>query len=181
LDVKPPKQAIRFSQIIQEKGKPEIVTLWGRPDKKFLEAVRQKRVMTVTLQTSGQKAEFGLVGFHKRKNVSYLVFPKPLDDIEDRRVVGIKFDLIEEEGARGKSMPTARGKSTRKPPQRLSPEQVFRVTVRFVATRVNTYEVKAKNKSVAEIRAKEIVAGEEVDFSTATVKSALVKIVPRSS
>ena len=35
-----------------------------------------------------------MVGFKEQKGASYLVFPKSLSRFEDRRIVGINWDLV---------------------------------------------------------------------------------------
>ena len=48
----------------------------------------------MTIQRSDSGTEFGIVGFKERKGASYLVFPKSLKRFENRRVVGINWDLL---------------------------------------------------------------------------------------
>ena len=48
--------------------------------------------MTVLKSDSG--TEFGMVGFKEKKGVSYLIFPKGLKRFEDKRIVGINWDLV---------------------------------------------------------------------------------------
>jgi len=87
----------RFTKIVEAAGKPEVISLWTKPepDKNFMKAVRENRVMSIKQETVGSSKDFGLAGFLREKNVSYLVFPKSLKKFESRRIVGIKYDLIE--------------------------------------------------------------------------------------
>jgi hypothetical protein len=48
--------------------------------------------MTILKTETG--SEFGMVGFKEKKSVSYLVFPKSLKRFENRRIVGINWDLV---------------------------------------------------------------------------------------
>jgi hypothetical protein len=48
----------------------------------------------MTVQKSESGTEFGIVGFKDRKGASYLVFPKSLKRFENKRVVGINWELI---------------------------------------------------------------------------------------
>ena len=50
--------------------------------------------MTILQSESG--TDFGLVGFEKRKGARYLVFPKSLKRFEDERIIGIKWDLVQD-------------------------------------------------------------------------------------
>lgn len=48
----------------------------------------------MTIQPSATGTEFGVVGFKETKGASYLVFPKSLKRFENKRIVGIKWDLV---------------------------------------------------------------------------------------
>ena len=49
----------------------------------------------MTIQRSDSGIEFGLVGFREQKGAGYLVFPKSLKQFENKRVVGINWDMVE--------------------------------------------------------------------------------------
>src|ERR1043166_4335880 len=90
------KRTARFSEVVQACGKPEAVTLWTKPqeNKSFMGAVKQDRVMTVKQEAVGTKKDSGAIGFRAEKGVTYFVFPKPLTAFKDRRIVGIRYDLV---------------------------------------------------------------------------------------
>jgi len=48
----------------------------------------------MTIQRSESGTEFGLVGFKERKGASYLIFPKSLKRFENKRIVGINWELV---------------------------------------------------------------------------------------
>ncbi len=48
----------------------------------------------MTIQ-AGEGSDFGCVGFLERKQAIYLEFPKSLKRYSDRRIVGIKWELVE--------------------------------------------------------------------------------------
>jgi len=48
----------------------------------------------MTIQRTDSGTEFGIVGFKQTKDARYLVFPKSLKRFENRRVVGINWDLV---------------------------------------------------------------------------------------
>jgi hypothetical protein len=48
--------------------------------------------MTILRTEAGR--EFGIIGFKEKKEASYLVFPKSLKRFENRRIVGINWDLV---------------------------------------------------------------------------------------
>ena len=84
----------RFAQIVEKAGKPEVYTLWQKPaqDRHLQSEIKNSRVMTI-LKTGGG-SEFGMVGFKEQKVASYLIFPKALKRFENRRIIGINWDLV---------------------------------------------------------------------------------------
>jgi len=87
-------KTVRFSEVVEQAGKPEPYTLWQKPaaDRHLQSALKNHRVMTIQQSESG--SEFGMVGFKQAKNASYLIFPKSLKRYENNRVVGLKWDLV---------------------------------------------------------------------------------------
>jgi hypothetical protein len=84
----------RFAQIIEKAGRPEPYTLWQKPaaDRHLQSQIKNNRVMTIQRTESG--TEFGIVGFKQAMGASYLVFPKSLKRFENKRIVGINWDLV---------------------------------------------------------------------------------------
>jgi hypothetical protein len=84
----------RFADVVDAVGKPEVYTLWLTPaqDRHLQAEIKNNRVMTVLKTDAGR--EFGMVGFKAQKGASYLIFPKGLKRLEDRRIVGIDWDLV---------------------------------------------------------------------------------------
>jgi hypothetical protein len=82
--------------LVKAAGKPYVATLWTDPknDRHFTQAVRENRVLTVHQPVKAHKKDFGVVGFHEDKNVSYFVFPKRLRAQPKTQVVGIKYNLL---------------------------------------------------------------------------------------
>jgi hypothetical protein len=87
-------KTIRFSQIVEECGQPNIYTLWQKPaaDRRFQTQLKNNRVMTVQKSESG--TDFGIIGFKERKGARHLVFPKSLKQFVDKRVIGIDWARI---------------------------------------------------------------------------------------
>ena len=85
----------RFAQVVEKAGAPEAYTLWQKPaqDRHLQSLIKNHRVMTIYKSDGG--TEFGMVGFQERKGASYLVFPKSLKRFENKRIIGIKWDLVE--------------------------------------------------------------------------------------
>jgi len=87
-------KTVRFSQIVEECGQPDVYTLWEKPaaDRHFQTQVKNNRVMTIQKSASG--TDFGIVGFKSRKGARYLVFPKSLKRFADKRVIGIDWAVV---------------------------------------------------------------------------------------
>lgn len=83
----------RFAQVVEKAGKPEVYTLWQKPaqDRHLQSEIKNNRVMTI--QKSDAGSEFGIIGFKEQKGASYLIFPKSLKRFENKRIVGINWDL----------------------------------------------------------------------------------------
>lgn len=96
-----PKKTVRFAQLISDSGRPEIVTLWAPPEtnRDFMKAVKENRVLTLIQRNVGSKTDYGLIGFFKEQQVSYLVFPKRLAHAHETKVIGIKYEELGESGA----------------------------------------------------------------------------------
>ena len=84
----------RFTDVVERSGRPVVYTLWQKPaaDRHFQSLIKNVRVMTI--QTSETGTEFGQVGFHQSKGARFLEFPRSLRRFADRRIVGIKWDLV---------------------------------------------------------------------------------------
>ena len=84
----------RFAQVVEKPGKPEVYTLWQKPakDRHLQSEIKNNRVMTI--QKSDAGSEFGIVGFKEQKGAIYLIFPKSLKRYENKRIVGINWDLV---------------------------------------------------------------------------------------
>ena len=83
----------RFRVVVEKCGRPEIYLLWQKPkaDRHFQSLLKNHRVMTVRATESG--TDFGEIGFHEKKGARYLAFPKSLKRFENKRIVGVKWDL----------------------------------------------------------------------------------------
>ena len=84
----------RFADVVKKCGRPEVYTLWQKPagDRPFQSLLKNNRVMTVQRSESG--TDFGFAGFKQQAGARYLAFPKSLKRFENKRIVGINWDLI---------------------------------------------------------------------------------------
>ena len=87
-------KTVRFADVVEKAGKPEVYTLWQKPaqDRHLQSPVKNNRIMTIHRSESG--TEFGIVGFKEQKGASYVVFSKSLKHFENKRVIGINWDLV---------------------------------------------------------------------------------------
>jgi hypothetical protein len=84
----------RFAEVVEKCGSPEVYTLWQKPaqDRRLQSQIKNHRVMTVQKSESG--VDFGMVGFKQGKGTRHLVFPKSLKRLENKRIIGIKWELV---------------------------------------------------------------------------------------
>ena len=84
----------RFAEVVEKSGKPEVYTLWQKPrqDRHLQSEIKNNGVMTIQKSEAG--SEFGMVGFKEKKGANYLIFPKSLKRFENKRIVGINWDLV---------------------------------------------------------------------------------------
>ena len=97
-------KTVRFAAVVAASGKPEIHLLLMEPgkDSQLQRAIKANQVMTIHQSAVGTKADYGTIGFEKTLG-QFLIFPKSLKRFEDRRVVGINFDLTND--AAGRKVP----------------------------------------------------------------------------
>ena len=84
----------RFADVVAASDKPQVYTLWQKPaqDRHLQSEIKNNRVMTIQKTEGG--SEFGMVGFKEKKGASYLIFPKSLKRSENKRIIGINWDLV---------------------------------------------------------------------------------------
>jgi hypothetical protein len=87
-------KTVRFAEVVEKAGKPEVYTLWIEPkaDRRFQSLLKKHRVMTIQQSESG--TDFGVADFCERKGARFLVFPKSLRRFAGQRIVGIKWELV---------------------------------------------------------------------------------------
>ena len=85
----------RFILVVEKCGQPEVYTLWQKPktDRHLQSLIENCRFLTV--QRGASATEFGVIGFTSRKAAIHLVFPKSLKRLEGKRIIGIKWDLVQ--------------------------------------------------------------------------------------
>lgn len=86
----------RFSQVIENSGKPQVYTLWQKlsADCHLQAQIKKTRVMTILKSESG--TDFGIVAFKENREARYLIFPKSLKRFAEKRIIGIDWALVRE-------------------------------------------------------------------------------------
>lgn len=137
---------VRFSKVLEACGKPDIHLLLIDPakDKTLQAAIKSDRVMTL-YQESGS-TDHGIVGFEQGRSRQFLVFPKSLKAFDGHRIVGIKYDLLEDAPVPEKE--TAKKEEVPKPAPARKTSEPSKGADRQVPTVVPTAAA-AKQKEVA--------------------------------
>jgi hypothetical protein len=88
---------VRFAKIVESSGKPDTHLLLIDPakDKALQAAIKSHRVMTVYQGSGTTKTDYGTIGFEEGPSRQFLLFPKSLKPFADKRVIGIKYDLLD--------------------------------------------------------------------------------------
>ena len=92
-------KTIRFSQLVQKCGEPEVYTQWipAEKDLPLQAAIGAHKVMTIHVQTVGARKDHGEIGYLEGGQRVLLVFPRSLARFQERKVVGIDYDLLRKE------------------------------------------------------------------------------------
>jgi hypothetical protein len=137
---------VRFAKIIESCGKPDTHLLLIDPakDKALQAAIKSNRVMTVHQQSGGTKTDYGIIGFEPGAARQFLLFPKTLEPFADKRIIGIKYDLLEsvpvlEKAREPKPVPDQSRKPAAKAPGRIgdkAPDQISDKGVKLIPSEV---------------------------------------------
>lgn len=169
---------IRFTELIKASGKPEAVSLWTDPRRntQFMRAVKQNRVLTVIQEPGSKRKDFAEIGFRRVRHAAYLVFPKRLPAEPKARVIGIKYDLVDEpvpnDPVRVDSLPE---KSARHRIKENEPaEQTFDILVRRMAVIETMIRSKGKDETQARERAIVQAKRETFDMTKAVIRNEII-------
>lgn len=107
-----PTKTARFTQLVQRAGKPSVHLSFAPPakDPELQKLLKQDRVMSVHRGGRAGGADFGVVGLREEKGSQIWVFPKSLRAFTNRRIVGINYDLLDQDFSLGMD-PKAEAKS----------------------------------------------------------------------
>ena len=141
-----------------------------------MQAVKQRRVMTVIQKPGSKKKDFGEIGFHQQPHASYLVFPKPIPADTNSKVIGIKYDLVEEPTVQdpvfAKDLrPAKKSRPIARPPKRKPIQKTFDVLVRREAAIETSISVTARTETEAKKKAIEIARAQPFETSKAVMRT----------
>jgi len=154
---------VRFAQLVASSGKPETFALWSDPKKNpaFMKAVKGNRVLTLVQEPTSKRKDFGQIGFHPQPFATYLIFPKRLLAEPGARVIGLKYEMIEEPAVAPAQRAAIKAPETKLKQIKKAREKTFEVTVERTAIAEVTLTVSAQNKTSAEKQALAEVARQE--------------------
>jgi hypothetical protein len=172
-----PQREIRFKDLVKTAGKPTIVSLWSDPrrDRPFMKAVKENRVLTLVQEPASKKKDFGRIGFHQEQHAAYLVFPEPLPAIRDSRVIGIKYDLVEQARVRD-PIPWKDLKPRAVKTKRPSAQKTLQVIIRRTARIETSVTVEAKTESSARDKAIQQARRQGFDISKAVISDEVMSV-----
>ena len=101
-------KTVRFSKVVDECGSPEVFLLLREDDPDFQKALKANRIMTLTGRDHNGGTDSGSVGYDPQSRGQLLEFPKSLRTFADRKVVGIKYDLLQKEADEPEESPKPR-------------------------------------------------------------------------
>ncbi len=167
------EKKIRFGDLVRNSGRPEVVTLWTRPEGNpaVSRAIKQNRVLTI-IQEPG-KRPYGYFGLHTDHHALFLIFPRRLPTEGTARVIGINYELLEQPAVSGQVRP-AELKSPPPKPARKPTKKHFRFRVLRTATLEDEIAVEATDKDKAEQVARQKAKRKRFDLSRASVRDEVV-------
>jgi hypothetical protein len=184
---------VRFSALLQAAGKPEVYLPFVDPqeDAEFLRLAKAHRVLTLVQPPAGKVKDHGLVGARFEKHVTYLVFPKSLKAFAEKRVVGIKYDALEDLASH--TTPALARTAHRAPKAKAAPKtgkaeaartprvvRNFDITVRLRAVRTMHLNLPATTKAEAQAQALE-QARRQTRFDEKEMKVTVLKVATREA
>ena len=91
-----PGKTVRFGALVKNAGQPEVYLPLFDPkqDRAFMQAVKQQRVLSIRQEPASRRTDFGVVGFDERNHTTYLVFPKPLKQFANARVIAFRDSAL---------------------------------------------------------------------------------------
>ncbi len=89
---------MRFASVVEKAGKPGVHLILTDPEKDAVlqRAIKARRVMTARQATVGHSVDYGVVGFQKGVSGQVLVFPKSLQAFEGAKIVGVRYELLDD-------------------------------------------------------------------------------------
>src|ERR1700727_1194309 len=90
-------KSVRFSKVVEKSGRPEVYLLMSETDPEFHKALEADKIMSLSNESHGSGTEYGTVGYDKKRHGQLLLFPKSLKSFAGAKIVGIKYELFDED------------------------------------------------------------------------------------
>lgn len=170
-------KTVRFAELVKKAGQPHVATLWVSPesDGDFSKAIRENRVLTIFGQNAGTKKEFGKVGFVKKKDAAYFVFPRALPQLGKTWVVGIKYDRLTQPKVLNPILESAKHDADRKIEK--NTEREYHGILKRTAVWEEAILVYAKSQAEADEKFQLRATAKVLPMSEAVIKNVIRKTV----
>src|ERR1044071_6275623 len=91
-------ETVRFTEVLKACGKPRYYLPFANPrtDKTFTKAERERRILSLKQSPTGHQKDYGIIGVLRERHVAYLIFSKSLSRFAGKRVVGIRYDQLDD-------------------------------------------------------------------------------------
>lgn len=177
------QKTVRFTQVVKRAGEPQVHTLWVAPakDPELQRAEKAHRVMTVHASQVGGKTDVGVIGFDPEAGRAgqFLIFPKSLKSFAGARVVGIKFDLVEQPKLSAATVPKTFAVAA--PPARSAEPKAPPQSNKRAAPENSSTDNKAERATVVAFKAEASEKEEKAPEDKPTPKEVAPKVVPPPS
>ena len=119
-------KSVRFSKVVGKCGKPEVYLLMSETDPDFQKALEADKIMSLSNESHGSGREYGTVGYDKKRHGQLLMFPKSLKSFSEAKVIGIKYDLLAEQGEKDEKVTDRPTRPVKKPKEKAPPPSVHK-------------------------------------------------------
>jgi hypothetical protein len=163
-------KTVRFTKVVEHSGRPEVYLLLTDPkdDDHFQKALKASRVMTI--QHAGGKTDSGTVGYLSNTKGELLIFPRSLSPFADDHIVGINYDLLQQdhEPPKKEPKPAPKPKIKAKALPKSEPKPESAAPKKVIQFKKEVPEKEEESEELAEIKAdirralKALEAGKQV-------------------
>lgn len=132
--------------------------------------------MTVLHEPTGTRKEMAVVGFVKKPNALFLVFPRSVEAFRDQQIIGVRYNLLATPAPVGKPVKPSRKSSVRARSKEEKSPPSFRVVLRSTSTIESEQRLQAKDATSARRLALNNFDTKAADFGSGKVRTKVVKV-----